>query len=71
MRQQVQWKITALLKLHRSSEVLALVQGRSWLGGDFRPLYINTRDATDFVSQVLDQDVDHGIFLALEAKMLS
>ena len=68
----MQWKITALLKLHRSSDVLPLVQGRSWnAGGDYGPLYINDGDATDFVSQVLDQDVDVGIFLALEARKLS
>ena len=71
-RQLVQWMILALLKLHRSSEVLTIVQRKRWAAGwDGSPLYSNTRDATDFVSQLLDEDVDRGIFVALEAKWLS
>ena len=40
-------------------------------GGNTSSLYTDTQDATDFFCQLLDQDVDDAIFVALEAKYVS
>ena len=71
LKQQARWKILTLLELHRSSEISTLVHETKWrVGNDTSPLYSHPQVFIDILKKLVTEDVDHGIFVALQASSL-